>query len=399
MSSTEPPHRSRFRASFADPEQLLGAVKHLRAAGHRVLDTYTPFPVHGMDEAMGLRPSRLPRACLAFAALGLAIAGGFQIWSSAIDYPLRTGGKPLLAIPAFIPVAFELTVLLAGLGVVASFFVAARMRPRLRVPDLHPGANDDQFILAAELGADIQFPAVARELMGLGATESSLLLDDRFQRGDSFWDRPAGIGALLLACLPAFLLLVSVPFLNRDFQKRNLAWDGGMGAPLSAQAYDASGVLPGGQVLQSPPPGTLSRRSEAPLAFAPGKAEAERAGRELQNPHQPTQARFNRGKLVYERVCATCHGREGDNNGSLIVARGAFAPTVLVSPVVRDMPDGRLFHIATFGGPTKMKGYGDLLSREDRWQVVLYIRELQKAAAKPAAVPAPAPATPTGAQP
>jgi mono/diheme cytochrome c family protein len=67
---------------------------------------------------------------------------------------------------------------------------------------------------------------------------------------------------------------------------------------------------------------------------------------------------------------------------------------VLVSPVVRDMPDGRLFHIATFGGPTKMKGYGDLLSREDRWQVVLYIRELQKAA-KPAAAPAPAP----GAQP
>ena len=117
-------------------------------------------------------------------------------------------------------------------------------------------------------------------------------------------------------------------------------------------------------------------------------------GRELQNPYQPTQARFNRGKLVFERVCASCHGREGDNNGSVIVARGAFAPTVLVSPVVRDMPDGRLFHVATFGGPTKMKGYGDLLSREDRWQVVLYIRELQKAA-KPTAAPAPA----TGAQP
>ena len=394
MSSTEHLHRSRFRASFADPEQLLHAVKHLRSAGHRVLDTYTPFPVHGMDEAMGLRPSRLPRACLAFAVLGLALAVGLQIWTSAVDYPLITGGKPLLAIPAFIPVAFELTVLLAGLGVVASFFLVARMRPRLRIPDLHPGANDDRFILAAELAADVQFPAVARELADLGALESSLLVEDRFQRDGAFWDRPAGIGALLLACLPAFLILLLVPVLNRDFQRRNLAWDGGMGAPLSAQAYDASGVLPGGKVLQAPPPDTLSRRGEPPLAFGPGKAEAERAGRELQNPYQPTQARFNRGKLVYERVCATCHGREGDNNGSVIVARGAFAPTVLVSPVVRDMPDGRLFHIATFGGPTKMKGYGDLLSREDRWQVVLYIRELQKAA-KPAAAPAPAP----GAQP
>jgi mono/diheme cytochrome c family protein len=393
MATTEHLRRSRFRASFDDPEKLLAAVARLRAAGHRVLDTYTPFPVHGMDEAMGLRPSRLPRACLAFAALGLSIAVGFQIWSSAVDYPLRTGGKPLLALPAFIPVAFELTVLLAGLGVVASFFVVARLRPRFRIPDLHPGVNDDRFVLAAELAPDTQYPAVARELAALGALESALLVEDRFTRGTSFWNRPAGAGALLLACLPAFLLVASVRLLNRDFQRRNLTWDGGMGAPLAAQAFDASGVLPGGKVLQAPPPGTRSRQASPALGFAPGKAEAERAGRELANPLQPTQARFDRGKQVYERVCATCHGREGDNNGSALVARGAFAPTILVSPAVRDMPDGRIFHVATFGGPTKMKGYGDLLAAEDRWAVVLYLRDLQKAARPAAAQP------PTGAQP
>jgi len=396
--STEHLRRSRFRASFADPDQLFHAVTYLRSAGHLVLDTYTPFPVHGMDEAMGLRPSRLPRACLAFAALGLAIALGFQIWSSAIDYPLRTGGKPLVALPAFIPVAFELTVLLAGLGVVASFFAVSRMRPRLQVPDLHPGANDDRFILAAELAPDSQYPAVARELESLGALDTTLLLEDRFERSGSFWERPAGPWALLLACLPAFLLLASVLLLNRDFQTRNLAWDGGMGGPMAAQAFDASGVLPGGKVLQAPPPGTLSREGASPLAFAPGKPEAERAGRELANPFQPTQSRFNRGKLVFDRVCATCHGHEGDNNGSLLVARGAFAPTLLTSPPVRAMADGHLFHVATFGGPKQMKGYGDLLSREDRWMVVLYIRELQRAATKP--VPTPAVASlPAGANP
>ncbi|GLH72268.1 hypothetical protein GETHLI_07700 [Geothrix limicola] len=398
MPNTEHLRRSRFRASFADPDRLLFAVKHLRAAGHTVLDTYSPFPVHGMDEALGVRPSRLPRACLAFAALGLTLAFGFQIWSSAVDYPLRMGGKPLIALPAFIPVAFELTVLLAGLGVVASFFAVARMWPRLHVSDLHPGANDDRFILAAELAMDTQFSAVAADLDALGAVEMSLLVEDRLVKGASFWDRPAGAGALILACLPAFLLVASVPLFNRDFQKRNLAWDGGMGAPVSAQAFDASAVLRGGLVLQAPPPGTLSRSGAAPLAFAPGKTEAERAGRELINPYQPTQARFNRGKAMFERVCATCHGREGDNNGSVVVNRGAFAPTVLVSPLVRDMPDGRLFHIATYGGPMKMKGYGDLLSREDRWLVVLYIRELQKAAARPTSAPAVTP-LPGGVQP
>ncbi len=384
MATTEHLSRSLFRASFGDPERLLAGVQRLVAQGHRVLDTYTPFPVHGMDEAMGIKPSRLPRACLAFAVLGLSLAFGFQIWTSAFDYPLRMGGKPLVAFPAFIPVAFELTVLLGGLGVVASFFLVARLRPRLRIPDLHPGANDDRFILVARLALDAQFTAVAEDLKARGALETTLLVEDRLARGGAFWDRPAGAGALLLACLPAFLLLGAVPLLNRDYQKRNLAWDGGMGAPVAAEAYDPSGVLPGGKVLQLPPEGTLSRRGAPPLAFGPGKAEAERAGRELKNPMEPTQANFNRGKVVFERVCATCHGREGDNNGSMIVSRGAFAPTVLVSPVVRNMPDGHIFHVATFGGPTKMKGYGDLLSREDRWRVVLYIRELQKAAAPPA---------------
>lgn len=384
MATTEHLHNSRFRATFTDPGQLLEAVKSLRGLGHRVLDTYTPFPVHGMDDAMGLRPSRLPRACLAFALLGLAIAAGFQIWSSAYDYPLRIGGKPLLAIPAFIPVAFELTVLLAGLGVVGSFFVVARMRPRLTIPNLHPGANDHHFIVAAELAADVQFRTVAQHLEALGAIETSLLVQASLPPRQAFWDRPAGIGALLLACLPAFLLVGAVPLLNRDYQQRNGVWDAGMGAAVAAQAFDPSGVLKDGKVLQTPPPGTLSRSGAPPLGFLPGKAEAERAGRELVNPFHPNQASFNRGKLVFERVCATCHGSEGDNNGSMLVSRGAFAPTLLVAPVVRAMPDGHLFHVATFGGPAKMKGYGDVLSPADRWQVVLYIRELQKAAVAPA---------------
>ena len=121
--------------------------------------------------------------------------------------------------------------------------------------------------------------------------------------------RLRSVGTLLVACLPSFLLVGSVLLLNRDFQQRNLSWDGGMGAPIAAQAYDSSGVLKGGKVLQPPPPGTLSRSASPALAFLAGKAEAERAGRELPNPFQPTQAHFNRGKVVYERVCATCHGR------------------------------------------------------------------------------------------
>ena len=403
MRSTDPTIRTvlmvptRFRASFAAPGLLLEAVKRLKRDGYRVIDTYTPFPVHGMDEAIGLKPSRLPRACLAFAILGLAIALGGQIWTSAYDYPLIVGGKPLVALPAFVPVAFELTVLLAGLGVVASLFVVSGMRPKFKVPNLHPGVNDDRFVVAAEIRAGASFAVVSSMMAELGALETELLIEDRLQKDSSLLDREATPFAFILAFIPAVLVLAALPLLNRDYLRRNVAWDGGMMAPIAYQSFDPHPFLPGGQVLQAPPKGTVSRNGLVPLPYGPGKPEAERAGRELMNPFQPTQENFSRGKLVYERSCAACHGKDGDNNSSVIVARGLLAPAILVTPVVKNMPDGQIFHVTTFGGPQKMKGLGDIISREDRWKVILYIRELQKAATpKPAPVPA---ASSTGVKP
>lgn len=402
MATTEFLHSTRFRASFADPEHLLAAVQRLRDDGYTVLDTYTPFPVHGMDEALGVKPSRLPRACLAFAILGLLTAVVLQVWTSAFDYPLRVGGKQFAAIPAFIPVMFELTVLFAGLGVVASLFLVARLRPKFRVPDLHPGVNDHRFVLAAEVQAGIAFEQVQAELALVGAVESSLLVDDKLVRQPSPWDREVGPLAFATAFVPAALVLLLVlPLLNRDFQMRNLDWDGGMAAPVAYGSFDPHPALAKGMTLQSPPAGTLSRTAQPPLAFTAGrseaekKAEAERAGRELKNPFEPTQANFSRGKVVYERSCAACHGKDGDGASSALVGRGLMAPTVLVSPVVTKMADGQIFYATTYGGPKVMKGLADIISRDDRWKAILYIRELQKAASKPAApAAAAAPAAP-----
>lgn len=401
MATTEFLLATRFRASFTDPEHLLAAVQRLVRDGYRVLDTYTPFPVHGMDEAMGIKPSRLPRACLAFAILGLVTALVLQVWTSAFDYPLRVGGKQLAAIPAFIPVLFELTVLFAGLGVVASLFVVSRLRPRFRVPNLHPGVNDNRFVLAAEVLPGISFEQVRAELVGLGAVESSLLVDDKLERQPSLWNREVGAAAFIAAFIPATAVLALLPLLNRDFVLRNLDWDGGMAAQVSYGSFDPHPTLKNGMVLQSPPAGTMSRMGQTPLAFSAGhseaekKVEAERAGRELKNPFEATQVNFSRGKLVYERSCAACHGKDGDGASSALVARGLMAPTVLVSPVVKNMADGQIFYATTYGGPKVMKGLADIISRDDRWKAILYIRELQKAGAPVAAAsPASPGATP-----
>lgn len=134
------------------PEKALAAARAARAAGLAVHDAYTPFPVHGMDEALGLGPSWLGKACLAFALTGLTAALGFQFWVSVFDWPMNVGGKPFDASPALLPVAFELTVLFAGLGTVGTFLAFRRLSPA-RAPEVAGlGAVDDRFVLAFALG-------------------------------------------------------------------------------------------------------------------------------------------------------------------------------------------------------------------------------------------------------
>src|SRR5262245_11594705 len=111
MSARE---RELYLGVFLQEADLVAAARATRSAGYRIHDAFTPYAVHGLDEALGLRPSRLPWVCLAFALAGLSAAGLGQYWLSAIDWPLNVGGKPFNSLPAFLPAMFEVMVLLAG---------------------------------------------------------------------------------------------------------------------------------------------------------------------------------------------------------------------------------------------------------------------------------------------
>lgn len=139
--------------AFATPEALLAAARAARAEGLKVRDAYTPFPVHGMDEALGLPPSWLSKACLAFALTGLSIALGFQYWVSLFDWPMNIGGKAFSASPALLPIAFELTVLFAGLGTVGTLLVSRGLLPGAKPSLGGLGATDAAFLLALEVPA------------------------------------------------------------------------------------------------------------------------------------------------------------------------------------------------------------------------------------------------------
>ena len=132
---------------FDREQDIVAAAAASRERGLAIEDAYTPYPIHGLASAMRLEPSRLPWVCFWLGISSGAAMLLFQYWASAISWPTNVGGRPWNSFPAFVPVTFELVVLVAGVGTVVAFLVAAGLRPwrRADVPD--PRVTDDRFAL------------------------------------------------------------------------------------------------------------------------------------------------------------------------------------------------------------------------------------------------------------
>ncbi|HVK38507.1 MAG TPA: DUF3341 domain-containing protein [Candidatus Kapabacteria bacterium] len=131
-------------AEFHSPEALVAAAQRAHGAGYRRMDGYTPFPVEGLAEAVGFHKTRLPLLVLIGGLTGLIGGLGMQVYLSSVAYPLNVGGRPLVSIPYFIPVTFELTILLAALTAVFGMLALNG----LPMP-YHPVFNDPRFEMAS----------------------------------------------------------------------------------------------------------------------------------------------------------------------------------------------------------------------------------------------------------
>jgi len=120
-------------AEYETPEGLMAAAEKVRDGGYKRWDTHTPFPIHGIDDAMGIKPTILPWIVLLAAIAGTTTAVVLQWWTNGVDYPFQISGKPLFSwVPAF-PIIFELTVLFAGVTTLFAMLALNRL-PRLHNP-------------------------------------------------------------------------------------------------------------------------------------------------------------------------------------------------------------------------------------------------------------------------
>ncbi len=379
-------------AEFDDVTAVTKAARAVRDAGYRNFDVYSPFPIHGIERAMGLRPTHLPWIVLGCGLTGTTLALLFQWWTNAVDYPFLISGKPLFGIPANIPIVFEFTVLLAAFGAFFGMFVLNKLPEHHHALFEHERfrrATDDGFFLAIEAG-DPRFDMRATRALLQSLTQHPVA--DCHDSGQSSalpnWGRALLGGIAALALVP-FAAIVGARFRDTSSPPFHLVKDMDSQPRYRAQAGNAFYL--DGRAQRPDVAGAVAfdQFSEDEV-LASGKRGSEFCS----DIPLPVTAEFlRRGQGRFQVYCTPCHGQAGYGDG--LVAQRAqnlqetawVPPASLHDPLVRQRLAGQLFDTIRNGVRT-MPAYGRQVSVEDSWSIVAYVRALQRSQnATPSDVP------------
>ena len=370
--------RTLLLGTFANEHDLVAATMAARERAYPIVDAYTPYPVHGLDKAMGLKPSRRSVFCFVMGVAGVGLAMLLQHWTMAIDWPINVGGRPFNSWPAYVPVAFEVLVLLAGFGVVFAFFGVCRLFPGKAANLAGASVTNDRFVLVIEaIGAAADSDAVLLLYREHNAVEA-LERDEGSPSTSASWCNARLANGVLGGLLILTIILNWALGTNHSTPNREFLPD--MVHAVPYESFGKHPELPNQMVLQPPIEGTIAR-GQKPLHYQATPKDAERAGKELVSPFSVKDDRqVKRGAQVYANYCQLCHGASGKGDGP-VSQRGMPPPPTLLAGKALKMKDGHVFHIITYGqgdGPGKMASYAGQISPEDRWAVILHLRQLQK---------------------
>ncbi|HMN48608.1 MAG TPA: DUF3341 domain-containing protein [Ignavibacteriaceae bacterium] len=356
-------------ATFKTPDEIINAAKKVSASGFTEFDVNTPYPVHGMDKAMKIKPSKLGFVTLVMGLTGATIALLFMYWTMSIDYPMVIGGKPFFALPAFIPVTFELTVLLATVSTVIAMIALFFRLPDNKHP-LHDTAymksvSADKYGIVIESN-DSKFDenAVTEFLKRLNPLNIEIIYYPEEETYPIFQPK-----FILFLIVVAIVVSGGTYFtLNKLLYLTPYNW---MMNQDKLNPQKPSDLFADGYGMRTPVEGTVAR------GFIPYPYKGQTNPTEvLSNPFLPTKENLELGKSKFNTFCSPCHGYFADGDSRL---RGQFPnPPTLHSKRAIEFSDGMIYHIIT-NGQNVMPSYASQITREERWAIVNYVRALQRA--------------------
>jgi mono/diheme cytochrome c family protein len=374
-------------AEYDTPGELLDAARKVRDAGYTEFDCYSPFPVHGIDEAMGIKRTILPLIVFGGGATGL-IGGIFlQWWMNAYNWPWNIAGKPSWSIPANVPIMFEATILFS---VFASFFGMWILNklPQVWHPffrsDRFAKVTDDAFILGIE-AKDKRFDHVTTTKLlkdaGAIAVEDVHLEGDPARRNMPKWITAFIVASTAFALIP---FAIAAKARNSHSNAPHIHIFPDMDFQPKYKSDTAMDLFPDGRANRGEINGTVARGSlNADDTYYRG---IENGAWTTGFPKQLelNETMIKRGQNRFNIYCSACHGFDGQGHGTVaqrvaLSGGAAFLPANLVGAggSAVQMPNGQLFNTISNGFNTMM-GYANQIPHADRWAIVLYVRALQR---------------------
>jgi mono/diheme cytochrome c family protein len=359
-------------AVFDTPDSIINAADKVSGAGYEKYDVNTPYPLHGMDGAMKLKPSRMGYFTIVIGLTFMSLMLYFMYWVFNVDYSQVIGGKPMFPLPAFIPILFEVTVLTGAVLTVYIMILFYFKLPNNAHP-LHDtkymkDVSSDKFGIYIEADdAKFDLETVKAFLSSLGASRVDEIYFDEEEVNEKhrILEPKFVIGLIVIAAITSASVYIHM---NKLLYFMPFDW---MLYQHKVTAQDGSEFFKNGTSSRPPVEGTVAR-GFMPYLYT----NADSAAENLTNPYPPTEANILLGKRKFLTYCSPCHGDLADGTSRL---KGEFPPgPTLHSDKVKAWKDGHIYHIIT-KGQNVMPGYERTVTRKERWAIVNYIRTLERA--------------------
>ncbi|MCA9242902.1 MAG: DUF3341 domain-containing protein [Phycisphaerales bacterium] len=392
--STEPGALAYYLLEFETPDAIRSAARRVNEAGWTRWDTHTPYPIHGLDATMGVRPTVLPVIVFVCGCLGALTGLALQWWANASDpanfkfiptflqgYHFLISGKPYFSLPANIPVIFELTILFSAFGAVFG------MLGLNFLPDLYNAlfnsrrfarVTDDRFFISLD-ARDPRFDE--RKTREFAETLGAAVVEDVRH---SPWTAPpqwmvhVGVVASIVALVPLALIARSWTA-KSPLPRFHIVQD--MDNQERYKAQMENPIFADGRATRLPAEGTVAigelyEDTHYWYGLVDGKPAETMPERVELN-----EALMERGRKLFDINCSACHGYDGAAYGAIRVRADAIGNVLAVRSFyersVMEKSVGHLFNTITNGFQT-MPAYGHRVSTEDRWAIVAYVRALQR---------------------
>lgn len=374
-------------AEFDTPTDLMHACEAVRDAGYRKWDAHSPFPIHGIERAAGIRPTILPWIVFLGGAAGTLGGLLLQWWTNAVDYPFLVSGKPFFSLPANIPIIFETTVLAAAITAVVGMLVLNNLPlfyNALFTSQRFARVTTDKFFVTVQAD-DPRFKlSDTRKLLeSVGATAVEEVHDVHTPPMPGWITTASVFIGLALLIPPAIIAKARVSHSAKP--AIHIIQD--MDNQTRFKAQQANPDFADGRAMRPEVPGTLARGDLAlDTHFFDGTVGGEFATTFPTQRMTFDRATLERGQQRFNIYCAPCHGVDGAGNGMVNVRATELEepqwvpPLSMYSQQVRERPDGHIYNTIKNGIRT-MPAYGDQIAPADRWAIVAYVRALQRAQA------------------